>query len=210
MNYRIFFSDAAVEAGVMDNAALAPAGTVIPVQTHSCNVAVIKSDGVVPNLENTDAIISLAPGLNIGVRTADCVPVLLHAPDIRAVAAIHAGWKGTIGGIVTFTIAKLQELGADPARIEAAFGPSICGKCYEVNLAMIELFRNAGYEKAIIGERHLDLQNVNRIRLLKSGVREENIHPSPICTFETDALPSWRRSASDSRLLTYIRLPRLH
>ena len=73
------------------------------------------------------------PGLPIGVRTADCVPVILYAEDIKAVAAVHAGWKGTLGGIVDVVVDRLADMGSDPRNIHATFGISICGNCYEVD-----------------------------------------------------------------------------
>ena len=70
-----------------------PCNIVLPKQTHSLNVAIVSDGNEI--LEDTDAIITETPGLPIGVRTADCVPVILYAEDIKAVAAVHAGWKGS-------------------------------------------------------------------------------------------------------------------
>ena len=87
---------AGVSAGICSDVDRFSHAVLLPVQTHSCTVAEVDSPCPLPD---TDAIITRTPGLRIGVRTADCVPLLLHAPDIRAVAAIHAGWKGTLGNI---------------------------------------------------------------------------------------------------------------
>lgn len=179
----------------------------MPQQTHSCNVAVIGRDGVVPPLADTDAVISQCSGVAVGVRTADCVPVLLYAPDIPAVAAVHAGWRGSLGGIVSGTVGLLTHLGADPARIKAAFGPCICGKCYEVSPELAEDFRRAGFAGCIIGTRNLDLVAVNRSRLLDAGLLPANIETSSsLCTRETNWLPSWRRCQTDARLVTWIKM----
>ena len=182
-------------------------GVVIPHQTHSCNVAVIGREGTIPSLEETDAIVSLAPGLAVGVRTADCVPVLLYAPDIRAVAAIHAGWKGSLGGIVDRTVQVLVRLGARPASLYAAFGPSVCPACYEVSPEMIEMFRSARFGSCITAPRHIDLEAVNKQRLTALGVSPTNIRPKDYCTRETTWLPSWRRQPGiTARLLSWIML----
>lgn len=192
-----------VQAGVLSDAAYADETVVLPVQTHSCNVAVISCQCQLPD---TDALITRTPGLRIGVRTADCVPVLLYAPDIGAVAAIHAGWRGSLGGIVDNAVRCLMAEGAAPQLMHAAFGPSICGACYEVSLELAEEFRRAGFSGCISGRRHLDLEAVNRTRLLALGADARNITSRPCCTFETPALPSWRREATDRRLLTWIML----
>lgn len=179
-----------------------------PVQTHSCNIAIVGADGTVPNLDDTDAIICMAQGVKIGIRTADCVPVVVYAPDIRAVAAIHAGWKGSLGGIVDMTLKRLKSLGADLSLAEAAFGPSICGDCYEISTELADRFSDKGYTDCFVSERHIDLESVNRKQLLVAGMMAEKIHQKRYCTFESEFLPSWRRSPTDRRLLTWISMQR--
>lgn len=193
--------DGRVSAGVLADAG--EAGDVLmPVQTHSCNVAEVKAGSASP--EDSDALICRQAGVRIGVRTADCVPILLYAPDISAVAAVHAGWKGSLNGIVNNTLERLRAMGADISRIEACFGPSICGSCYEVSPEMIAEFKGAGFGECVIGERNLDLEAVNHQLLRECGVAEENIGSLHICTRETPGLPSWRREQSPRRLVTYI------
>ncbi len=194
---------AGVSAGICSDVDRFSHAVLLPVQTHSCNVAEVDSPRPLPD---TDAIITRTPGLRIGVRTADCVPLLLHAPDIRAIAAIHAGWKGSLGDITGNTVRRLTEAGASPQLMQAAFGPSICGVCYEVSAELADNFRRAGFSDCISGNRHVDLEAVNRSRLLALGLKAENIRPKPMCTFEKHALPSWRRNATTSRLLTWIML----
>lgn len=203
--YRLRFESAWVMAGVVADDHYMPE-VVRPVQTHSCNVAVVEAGAALPCLDNTDAIVSLGGGIKIGVRTADCVPLVVHAPDIGAVAAIHAGWRGSIGGVAGKTVAILRDLGADLSLAEAAFGPSICGECYEVGPGLAQQFREAGYAGCILKERNVDLEAVNRRQLVAAGMLPGRIHPKQQCTFETPWLPSWRRSATDRRLLTWISL----
>lgn len=205
MEYSLKFITPGVAAGVCSDSRYLP-DVVKPVQTHSCNIMVIGSAAVIPDLNEADAVISLAKGLRIGVRTADCVPVLVYAPDLPAVAAIHAGWRGSIAGIVAATLQRLRDMGADPAKAEAVFGPCICGRCYEVSPDMIQEFRNAGYEEAIVGERHLDLESVNTRQIIKGGILPKRIHKIGCCTFENPGFPSWRRAPGDLRLLTWISL----
>lgn len=192
-----------VRAGVVSDMEAAARPVIMPVQTHSSNVGVIDANGVIPPLDDTDALICRCRGMTIGVRTADCVPVVLAASDICAVAAVHAGWKGTLGGIVTATVERLASIGADVASLRAAFGPSVCGRCYEVSGELAESFVSAGFGDAVNG-RHVDLQQVNFMRLLRAGIPAANIALSDVCTVETTHLPSWRRASTSRRLLTWI------
>ncbi|MDE6097651.1 MAG: polyphenol oxidase family protein [Muribaculaceae bacterium] len=195
-----------VSAGVCSDANTLGNTILLPSQTHSCNVAVADRMCVLPD---TDAVVTRVPGLRIGIRTADCIPLLLYAPDIGAIAAIHAGWRGSLGGIATRTVSVLQGIGADVSLLQAAFGPGICVSCYEVSAELAEEFRKAGFSDCIAGTRHLDLEAVNRRRLTDMGVPPENIRPKSRCTFETPALPSWRRDATTKRLVSWIELHQL-
>ncbi|MDE7116213.1 MAG: polyphenol oxidase family protein [Muribaculaceae bacterium] len=157
-------------------------------------------------LEDTDAIITVTPGLPIGVRTADCVPVILYAGDIKAVAAVHAGWKGTLGGIVDVVVDRLADMGSDPRNIHATFGISICGNCYEVDNDLAEWFIKNGFSKCVSypcgeeGKPCVDLQGANTLRLVSKGVDRDNICNNTLCTRSTkDAygnplFHSWRRT----------------
>lgn len=180
---------------------------VMPQQTHTVNVGVVTSPD--RQFPETDALVTTLAGVAVGVRTADCVPVLLHAPDIHAVAAIHAGWKGTVGRIVEKTIDTLRSLGADPAKMHGAFGPSICGLCYETGSELRDAFADAGLGFAIVtsaapdpcGERHfgtvtirIDLQAANLGIMLANGILRGNIVLSDTCTRHSGAWPSWRRT----------------
>ena len=190
---------------------------VLPEQTHSLNVAVVdRSSDVFPD---TDGLISFNSGIPVGVVTADCVPIVLYAPDIRAIAAVHAGWKGTLGGVVDNAVSHLLEKGADPSGIMVWFGPSISGDVYEVSPEMGKFFNDAGFgdyvdwEKGRAGHPHIDLQGVNMERLERRGIIRDNIFPSAMCSFSSKDesgrpfLPSHRRSGgSPSRLLTMIEM----
>ena len=168
---------------------------------------------------DTDALISFIPGKAIGVITADCVPILIYAPDVKGVVAIHAGWKGTLNGIVDKTLEKLKVRGANPAKMMVWFGPSRCKECYEVDQELADKFINAGYQNCIItshsktGKPHIDLQKVNIQRLTDNGVPPENILKSKECTKTSNSCkghfqyPSYRRDGVKSlRLLTFISL----
>ncbi|MDE5811445.1 MAG: peptidoglycan editing factor PgeF [Muribaculaceae bacterium] len=196
---------------------MAKRGGVLPVQTHSTNVAVVTEPGGRP--DDTDAVITRVPGLVIGVLTADCVPMVVYAPDIRAVAAIHAGWRGTLNGIIDNVVDKLAEMGADPKQMKVAFGPSISRESYEVDFDLAQKFAEAGFGDCVYyldeknGKPHIDLQQVNTIRFTRRGVRGDNIAKHVGCTFasvDADGKPlyfSHRRShGAPARNLTAISL----
>lgn len=189
-----------------------------PHQTHSVNVKVIERI-FDRDTEDTDALVTFKDDVAIGVRTADCVPVLMYAEDVNGVAAVHAGWKGTLGGIVDNTLDVLEGKGADLSKLKVAFGPSISAKNYEVDAELAGRFAEAGFEDYVSWpngkERkpHLDLQGVNMERLRRRGVKEENIVPSQLCTFDSKdddgnyLFPSYRReNGTSDRLLTCISL----
>ncbi len=135
------------------------------------------------------------------VRTADCVPILLVDPEAGAIAAIHAGWKGTAARIVQKTITRMQkEFGSKPADIEAAIGPSICGRCYLVKQDVVSHFREFGLdaaswmEEASRGQWKLDLAYANFQLLAESDVQKEKIYLSLACTKEDpEQFHSYRR-----------------
>ena len=80
-----------------------------------------------------DALVSRTPGLLLAVTTADCVPVLLADPSAGVAAAVHAGWRGAVAGVVEAAVAAMVELGAEPARLVGAIGPCIRRHAYEVD-----------------------------------------------------------------------------
>lgn len=185
---------------------------VLPQQTHTANVALCTSAD--QTFADTDALISLDPAIAVGVRTADCQPILLYSPDIRAVAAVHAGWRGTFGRIGSNTVRRLCVLGADPIRMKALLGPSICPECYEVSAELVKQFRDAGF-RYLPSPDHLDLARLNAEDLADAGIPLSNITFTHQCTRHATAspesaapflYPSWRREPGTTRLISAIRL----
>jgi hypothetical protein len=138
----------------------------------------------------------------VGVKTADCVPILIGDPRTGACAAVHAGWRGTSESIVARAVERLGgEYGARAEDLIAAVGPAALGCCYEVGPEVVETFR-AGfplYADALLAptrEEHalIDLHEANRRQLLDAGLRAENVHAAPLCTMcRTDLFFSYRR-----------------
>ncbi|GGO99943.1 peptidoglycan editing factor PgeF [Actinomyces gaoshouyii] len=136
-----------------------------------------------------------------GVLVADCVPLLLASADGRLVAAVHAGRRGMLGGVVPRTVEEMTRLGADPSGISAAIGPSICGRCYEVPGTMRD--EAAAVEPACAsttswGTPGLDVAAGVIAQLQRSGVAR--IAPGEWCTFEDERFFSYRREGTTGRL----------
>jgi len=181
-----------------------------------------------------DASATNRPGLLLGVQTADCVPILLVDPKTRAVAAVHAGWRGTLQRIVVKAIGKMQmQFGSKPAGLLAAIGPSIGGCCYEVGTEVATQFQSQfaeapqWFDEFRTGDEPnpiqwlnmmppghqpppknvlLDLRKANRDQLLGASLRAPNIFVSDLCTAcRRDLLFSYRKEGPQSgRLLSVI------
>lgn len=120
----------------------------IPRQTHSVNVCRATGPGEMPD---TDAVITDVPDLCVAVKTADCIPVLLYDEAQRLVAAIHAGWRGTVGRIVERTIREMKSRGAD---LHAIIGPGISIDAFEVGDEVYDAFLQAGFPMQRIARRY--------------------------------------------------------
>lgn len=131
-----------------------------------------------------DALVTDDLNRRIGVRTADCVPILLLDANKRAVAAIHAGWRGTVAAIVARAIEKMHaDFGAQPSDIRAALGPCIRECCYEVGPEVAVQFSPLFPEwPPVTGKQHLDLIEANRRHLSAAGVPATQIFDSGLCT----------------------------
>jgi YfiH family protein len=146
------------------------------------------------------------------------VPILLAAPEAGAVAAVHAGWRGTVASIAAVGVRALVERGARTEQVRAALGPSIDGCCYEIEREIAERFANdlgSGVWSAWRdGERpdkgYLDLRRVNALVLAEAGVPEESIARVGPCTHcGGGAFASFRREgAAAGRQLSWIATPR--
>jgi len=143
-------------------------------QTHSDNC--ISADGRSGVLGQGDALLEDAPGAVIAVKTADCVPILLVDERHRAVAAVHAGWRGTVARVALGAVqAMSRRFSTNPRDLDAAIGPAIGCCCYEVRADVAAQF-------GLQGRAHIDLADANRAQLLESGVTAGRIYASNLCT----------------------------
>lgn len=125
-------------------------------------------------LGECDGLLCFVASQPIGVTSADCVPVLAAREDGRAVAALHAGWRGTLAGAATGLVRALVARGEDPARWRAAVGPALGPCCCEVSVELAHEFAGTfaalGERVAVPRERHLDLAAINAAQLRAAGV----------------------------------------
>jgi YfiH family protein len=146
------------------------------------------AEGPAEHAVHADAIVALEPGVAASVRVADCVPILLYAPDVGIAAAVHSGWRGARLSIAGRGVRALQQVaGADPASLLAAVGPSIGRCCYEVSADLATAFRaqfgaEATDDPARFPKPHLDLRRVVESALVAAGVRPERIEHVGGCT----------------------------
>lgn len=150
--------------------------------------------------EKFDALVAKLPNVLIGVKTADCVPVLLGDAKNHAFAAIHAGWRGTSQSIARKALEKMRsEFGTKPEDLICAIGPAAAGRNYEIGREVIEVFAenfpNSEHLFVPTRENHalIDLHQANKEQMLDAGVSEQNIFIAPFCTMErTDLFFSYR------------------
>jgi YfiH family protein len=166
-------------------------------QAHGNEVLVLGGSGA----PRCDGILTDQRGQGVVVQSADCVPLLLWASKPGAVAAVHAGWRGTLARIASRAVSRLEEVyRVSAGDVHAAIGPSIRVCCYEVGDEVISSFAESGRDIERIsrpgprGRRHLDLVEENRAQLVASGVSVERISDSGLCTFcENDRFYSFRK-----------------
>ena len=162
----------------------------LPRQVHSDNVCWMKEPG---RPEQTDAVITDQPGLCVCVKTADCIPVLLYDTRKRIVAAVHAGWRGTVARIVQKTIRQMQA--QSPDDLHAIIGPGISLEWFEVGDEVYEDFKAEGFPMERIAKKisrwHIDLWEANRWLLEKQGVTD--IFVEGTCTRTSENFYSARR-----------------
>ena len=192
-------------------------------QVHDVKVAVVdRGDKTRDELDGYDAMITNLPGVAIGVRTADCIPVLLYDPVRKAAAAIHSGWRGTVSKIIGKTVSKMQgAYASQPSDILAFIGPGICVDCFQVGEEVALNFKEAGFDinslwsfrgpktgNGMEGGHHIDLKEACRQTLVECGLKDGNIQISDLCTYEDNhLLYSARKEGIEcGRNITYIKI----
>jgi YfiH family protein len=171
---------------------------IIPYQTHSVNALVIDKEFLQQNaekrneqLQNIDALITQEKGVCLCVSTADCTPILLYDKKQQVIAAIHAGWRGSVNYIVRKTLEQMNRLyNTQGEDIFAAIGPCIGFDAFEVGDEVYDAFKQNDFPMEYISgwkpethKWHIDLQMANSVQLIDFGVPTEQIDICDICTF---------------------------
>jgi len=186
-------------------------------QVHGRNVVAIHTGQPIPAPRpEADALISDAPDIAIAVRVADCVPLLMADRTRGVVAAVHAGWRGTVARVAVAAVDALgREFGTRPQDLIAAIGPNIGACCYEVGTELVDAFAAAGHERYLIDRwflapppargsstrpgLRLDVARANIDQLVLAGVPEDQIFASGLCTaMHLDVLTSYRKERDKS------------
>ncbi|MEP6921418.1 MAG: peptidoglycan editing factor PgeF [bacterium] len=177
-------------------------------QMHGVDVRVVQNVDDAKPAENAhgdtvycDALVSNAASVLTGVKTADCVPILIGDSQTGAFAAVHAGWRGTFAGIVLYTLERLmKEYGSQPIDLRVAIGPAATNCCYEVGPEVVAGFRERYptaddlFSPTHDGHARIDLLKANRDQLTAAGVSTQRIHTAALCTMHrTDLFFSYRR-----------------
>ncbi|MBR3011122.1 MAG: peptidoglycan editing factor PgeF [Prevotella sp.] len=201
----------------------------MPHQVHRAEVAYINTSflDLTPEeqkgkLEGIDAVMTNVPGVCIGVSTADCIPILLYDQQKRVVAAVHAGWRGTVQRIAKKAVEVMKATyGSSPSDLLAQIGPGISLKSFEVGQEVYDAFAAEGFSMEPIsclmpssqgvgnGEKwHIDLPACNCQQLLEAGLRSEQIHTLHVCTYEqhADYFSARRLGIHSGRIFTGIML----
>jgi YfiH family protein len=155
-------------------------------QVHSATC--VPADGRCGVLGQGDALLEDRPGAVVAIKTADCIPILLVDERRRAVAAVHAGWRGTVARIAAGAVEAMgRRFGTEARDLHAAIGPGIGKCCYEVGPEVAAQFGERGRVR-------IDLAAANRAVLLEAGVTPERIYASNLCTMcRADEFHSFRR-----------------
>ncbi|MDD4759799.1 MAG: peptidoglycan editing factor PgeF [Bacteroidaceae bacterium] len=192
---------------------------IMPHQVHGVNIKLIDESFFSKteneqriSLEGVDALMTQERYTCLGISTADCVPILIYDHEKHAIAAVHAGWRGTQQRIVEKTIKEMSRCFCSAATsLLATIGPSIGPDAFEVGPEVYESFLLSGFpmekiSKKIAGKWHIDLWQANAISLENMGVLRQNIQISGICTYthSNDFFSARKLTINSGRILSGI------
>lgn len=182
------------------------------VQAHKIGLLWCNGTGKM-HQQQADILITDQSDTALAVRVADCLPVLLAEPESGLVTAVHAGWRGTVAGIVKEAIQAMLEHGAKPKNLLASLGPCIGPCCFVIGSDTADaLAKSAADADAFITHAsgiHADLAAINRLQLLEAGLDENHIELNRACTVcETERFFSFRRDGKcTGRQLAVVAVP---
>lgn len=189
-----------------------PEGVVTSKQVHG--VAILEvNEGPTSLVEGYDILITDRPNITVGVKTADCQPILIVEPHRKIAAAVHAGWKGTLQRAVQVAIRRIVEKGGRAENLVCALGPNMAGNCFEVEADVAGDFEREFPGWSILRKTSetkwlLDVALTNRLQLQELGVPEDQIDQIDLCTHcRPDLFWSYRRDGGAAgRMVNFIQL----
>ena len=221
-NLLIYDTGGGVEAFSTRRDSVLPYAVITGHQVHGTKIALVdRADLTRDELQGYDALITGRSRIAIGVRTADCVPVLLYDTVAQVVAAVYAGWKGTVQRIAQKTIAMMaQKFHSRADNIKAILGPSISPDSFQVGEEVVQYFKQQGFpleqiwffnegtaESPMHHGHHIDLWRANSWLLEQSGVKPDSIHVTGVDTYEDPSFFSARREGIEcGRIISAIKL----
>lgn len=165
-------------------------------QVHGVAIARVSAAG---RVSDTDGLLTTEPGLTIGIRVADCAAVLFAAPAAGMVAAVHAGWRGAVGGIHLEAVRRMAALGAEPGGIHAWISPCIGTGAFEVGEEVAERFPDRFVHRTGFVKPHVDLAGYLAEGLLQAGIRPDDLVVDGRCTVsDPDRFHSYRRDGQQA------------
>ncbi len=193
-------------------------------QVHGARVVTVASREDETKHVEADGLVTCVPGVTLAVRTADCIPLLMVDPEVRVIAAVHAGWRGVAARVTTAALEAMCVLGAERSRVVVALGPSIGFGAFEVGEEVVEMFLASGHlRQAGVGDGgddpalvrqgaangskwRIDLAELAKRELCEGGVGRARISHVERCTHaEGDWFFSYRRDGQRSgRMLSAI------
>ncbi len=164
------------------------------------------------SVKETDGLITDSKAVLLTMCYADCVPLYFLDHETKLIGLAHAGWKGTVLGIGPKMVDKFLEQGSDIQSLSVVIGPSICEKCYVVDDKVINKVKkiledenNLPYNLKEEGQYHLDLKEVNKLLLIKSGLNSNQIYTSSFCSSCHNQFFSYRKDGGKTgRIMSYI------
>lgn len=174
-------------------------------QVHSNRVRYVTQGGTYPS---TDGLITQVPGLTLGIQVADCAAVLLWDAGNKIVAALHAGWRGAAGNIISNGIDDMIAHGANPRQMKAFVSPCLSLKNFEVGLEVAGQFPDQFVDYDNYEKPHVDLKGFLKYQMMQSGIQESHIEIREECTIsQADQFYSYRREGDKSgRMMALIQI----
>lgn len=175
-------------------------------QVHGSHVQEVRSGGLV---RETDGLVSATPGILLCMSAADCASVLFADPEASVVGACHAGWRGSVGGVVAQTVTAMAALGARPEKLIAWISPCIGTECFEVGEEVADQFPPQHVLRRPEWPRpHINLSASLVEQLVEAGLKAKHVEASGRCTMcETDTFFSYRgEGGTTGRMMGFIGL----